>query len=197
MCQTTNKLEEFNKLKRSVLLPMFLLIDYRHLTIAEAEVDVFLADAEVGVARAQIDTVFKVEELLGGRPELSVDAFKVFQVALKQVVHVNGPEPFVTELLPWLNLEVGQNAIGYQFLGRLGVSLQNLWLKVLTVRETGKNFEELKPLQAIRGSCGRTLELQVCGDESPVDTRNVDDTVHDSAFTGEVAEVKRSDVGPR
>ena len=71
---------------------MLLLVNYGHLTISEAEVDVFLADAEVSVARAQIDTVFKVEELLGGRPEPSVDGFKVFQVALKQVVHVNGPE---------------------------------------------------------------------------------------------------------
>ena len=70
---------------------MFLFIDYRHLTVTKAEQDVFLADAEISVARAHIDAVFKVKVLLGGCPEPSVDGFKIFQVALKQVIHVNGP----------------------------------------------------------------------------------------------------------
>ena len=70
---------------------MFLFVDYGHLTVTKAERDVFFADAEVSVARTQIDTVFKVEELLGGCTEPSVDIFKIFQVALKQVVYVNGP----------------------------------------------------------------------------------------------------------
>ena len=80
VCQTTNELKEFHKLQRSILLIMFLFIDYSHLTVTKAEEDVFLADAEVSIARTQIDTVFKVHELLCGCPEPSVDHFKIFQM---------------------------------------------------------------------------------------------------------------------
>ena len=62
---------------------MFLFVDYSHLTVTKAEHDVFLADAEVKVSQTQIDTIFKVEGLLGGFTEPSVDIFKIFQVALK------------------------------------------------------------------------------------------------------------------
>ena len=146
VCQSTNELKELNKLQRVILLPMFLFINYSHLTVAKAKQDVFLADAEISVARTQIDTVFKIEELLGGCPEPSVDVFEVFQVALEQVVHIDGPEGSVSELLPWFRHKVGENAFIYQFLGRLGVSLHQLWLKILTVRETDDDFEEFKPL---------------------------------------------------
>ena len=70
---------------------MFLFIDHSHLTVTKAEGDVFFADAKVSIARTQVDTVFKVKELLGGCTEPSVDIFKIFQVALKQVVNVNSP----------------------------------------------------------------------------------------------------------
>ena len=197
MCQTTNELKEFHKFQLMVLLIMFLFIDYRHLAVTKAEKNVFLADAEIGVARTQIDTVFKVHELLSGRPEPSVDGFKTFQVALKQVVHINSPKFFVTEFLPWIRRIVRDNAFSYQFLGSLSISLNNLWLSVLTVCETDQDFEEFKPLQAIRGSCGLFCDLQVRGDERPVDTCNVDLRVEESCFSGEVAEVKLSNVGPR
>ena len=91
MCQAANKLKEFHKLQRSILLIVFLFVDYRHLTVTKAEQDVFFADAEVSIARTQIDTVFEVHELLCGCSEPSVDVFKIFQVALKQVIHVNSP----------------------------------------------------------------------------------------------------------
>lgn len=180
-----------------IRLPLPLFIDDGHLAVAEREVNILFRDFQIGVTQAHHDAVLLTNHCLRGRQVALVDLVQIVEVGLQQVVHVDGPQLAVAELLPGFRDEVRDDALCNQLLRGFGVGLDEFGLDVFVVGEADDHFEELEALEAVGGGRAARLDFEVGRDEGAVHGRNVHVLVQNPRLLRERADVQGADVRPR
>ena len=91
MGNSANEFQELNELQLVVSFPLFLFVDDRHVTVSEAECDIFLGNAQLCVPSAKIDAILMIHELLCRRPVPIIDVLEVSKIGFKNVINIHRP----------------------------------------------------------------------------------------------------------